>query len=191
MVKKDESTATLGKQINLLLDEIKPYWRNPRQATEEAVSALARSIEEYGFQQPLVVDQEHVIIVGHTRYSAARRLGLTEVPTIIADLSPDKARQYRMVDNRAAEYTSWNYDTLGEELAELEGDLITSLFSEFADDDPTEHFEEAPEPTTSLADLTEGVEFVCPGCFHQWEADVTPDHILNGRVPADAAKESK
>lgn len=75
------------------IDKIRPYENNPRN-NDGAVEAVANSIREFGFQQPIVVDMDGVIIAGHTRYKAAQALGLTEVPVVYADLSPEKAQAY-------------------------------------------------------------------------------------------------
>ncbi|MGQ9919538.1 MAG: ParB N-terminal domain-containing protein, partial [Bryobacteraceae bacterium] len=79
---------------------IRPYEKNPRQ-NDQAVDAVARSIREYGVKQPIVVDADGVIIVGHTRWKAAQKLGLEKVPVHVAtDLSPEQARAYRIADNK-------------------------------------------------------------------------------------------
>ncbi|QKK07453.1 MAG: ParB N-terminal domain-containing protein [Planctomycetota bacterium] len=85
------------------IDWVKPYENNPRQ-NAKAVPAVVESLRRYGFRQPIVTDAKGVIVVGHTRYLAAKELGLTEVPVHIAtDLSPDLAREYRIADNKTAE----------------------------------------------------------------------------------------
>ena len=92
--------------------EIKPYEKNPR-LNDQAVEAVAASIREFGFQQPLVVDQAGVIIVGHTRYKAALLLGLERVPVHVATgLSPAQVKAYRIADNQTASLSQWNYDLL-------------------------------------------------------------------------------
>ena len=84
------------------LSDIKPYPGNPRQ-NDAAVDAVVESIREFGFRQPIVVDTEGVIIVGHTRYKAALKLGLTEVPVHVAtDLTPAQIKAYRIADNQSA-----------------------------------------------------------------------------------------
>jgi len=84
------------------ISSIRPYENNPR-INASAVDAVAASIKEFGFQQPIVVDEEGVIIVGHTRYKAAIKLGLTEVPVKVAiGLSPTQAKAYRIADNATA-----------------------------------------------------------------------------------------
>ncbi len=103
------------------LSEIKPYEQNPR-LNDEAVAAVARSIQEFGFRQPLVVDVDDVIVCGHTRYKAAQQLGLERVPVHLArDLSAAQIKAYRIADNKTAELAEWNYDLLPIELSQLAG----------------------------------------------------------------------
>ena len=80
-------------------DAIRPYDKNPRK-NDPAVDAVARSITDYGFRQPIVVDADGVIVVGHTRWKAAQKLGLKQVPVHVADLPPEKAKAYRIADNQ-------------------------------------------------------------------------------------------
>src|ERR1700736_5161366 len=102
------------------VDSVKPYANNPR-LNDAAVDVVAASIKEYGFRQPLVVDEEGVIIVGHTRYKAALKLGLTEVPVHVAvGLTPAQARAYRLADNQTNTLSSWDDDKLPLELAQLQ-----------------------------------------------------------------------
>jgi DNA modification methylase len=100
-------------------NDIRPYEQNPRQ-NDQAVEAVARSIREYGFRQPIVVDEAKVIIVGHTRWKAAKALGLSEVPVHVAiGLSPEKVKAYRLADNKVAELASWDKELLPIELGDL------------------------------------------------------------------------
>ncbi|MEX1229489.1 MAG: ParB N-terminal domain-containing protein [Planctomycetaceae bacterium] len=101
------------------LARITPYERNPR-INDGAVDAVARSLQEFGFRQPIVVDTDGVIIVGHTRYKAAQKLGLDKVPVHVAkDLTPEQIRAYRIADNQTASLAEWDYDLLPLELADL------------------------------------------------------------------------
>src|SRR5215471_3193250 len=101
------------------LSSIRPYENNPR-LNDAAVDAVAASIRAYGFRQPVVVDEQSVIIVGHTRYKAALKLGLAEVPVHVAvGLSPEQAKAYRIADNQTATLASWDDDKLVQELAQL------------------------------------------------------------------------
>lgn len=87
----------------LKLSDIKPYENNPRK-NNEAVKYVAQSIKEFGFKVPIVIDKNNVIIAGHTRYKAAKRLKMKEVPTIIADdLTDEQVKAFRLADNKVAE----------------------------------------------------------------------------------------
>ncbi len=101
------------------IERVKPYPNNPR-LNDDAVDAVAASLREFGFRQPIVVDGEGVIVVGHTRYKAAQKLGLERVPVHVAtDLTPEQIRAYRIADNKSAELSDWDYDLLPIELAGL------------------------------------------------------------------------
>lgn len=101
------------------IDRPRPYPGNPR-LNDNAVAAVADSLKEFGFRQPVVVDADEIVIVGHTRLKAARKLGLTEVPVHVAtDLSPEQIRAYRLADNKTAEIAEWNMELLPIELMGL------------------------------------------------------------------------
>jgi DNA modification methylase len=104
------------------LGKIKPYENNPR-FNETAVDAVAASIKEFGWRSPLVVDENNVIICGHTRYKAALKLCLEEVPVHVAkDLSPEQVKAYRIADNKSGELAEWDFDKLKIELGDLSGE---------------------------------------------------------------------
>jgi len=126
------------KQINI--DKIIPYHNNPRK--NQAIDKVASSINEYGFQQPIVVDSNMVVIVGHTRLLASKKLGLKKVPIAIADLSKSQAKAYRLADNRTNEDSSWDEELLKGELLDLEGLLSSTGFEE----SELEKLLEEPEP---------------------------------------------
>ena len=107
--------------IQLLpIADIIPYSDNPRIITDSAVTAVAESIARYGFRQPIVVDGDMVIIVGHTRLLAAVKLGYERIPVHIADMTPEQAQAYRIADNRSGEYAEWDSAKLTAELRSLE-----------------------------------------------------------------------
>jgi DNA modification methylase len=99
-----------------------PYERNARKISAEAIDKVAKSITAFGWRQPLVVDADGVIIVGHARLLAAKKLGATQVPVHVAkDLTPEQARTYRLMDNRSHDETTWDYELLTAELFDLKG----------------------------------------------------------------------
>lgn len=101
-------------------DKVIPYARNARQIPDSAVSKVAASIKEFGWQQPIVVDPDGVILAGHTRLMAAKKLGMTTVPIKIAhNLTPGQAKAFRLMDNRSHEEATWDEKLLALELDEL------------------------------------------------------------------------
>ena len=121
------------------IDKVIPYANNPRNNDGEAVDKVAASIKEYGFKQPLIIDKENVVVAGHTRLKAAKKLGLDTVPVIKADdLTPAQIKAFRIADNKVAEYSSWDNELLTiefEELQELNFDLDLTGFEDFEIDD--------------------------------------------------------
>ena len=104
---------------NMKITDIRPYEKNPR-FNDDAVDAVAKSIREFGWRAPIVVDSDMVIICGHTRLKAAVKLGLDEVPVHVAtDLTPEQVQAYRIADNKTGEIAEWNFDILPGELQEL------------------------------------------------------------------------
>ena len=119
------------------LDEIHPYEKNPR-FNEEAVDPVAASIKEFGWKAPIVVSEDGEIVAGHTRFKAAQKLCLSQVPCIVAsDLSPAQVRAFRLADNKTGELATWDWELLSAELDELKNvapDLDMADFG-FADMD--------------------------------------------------------
>ena len=102
--------------IEKKLKDIKPYEKNPRK-NDSAVDAVTNSIREFGFKVPVVIDKDGVIVCGHTRYKAAKKLKLDTVPCVIADdLTEEQIKAYRLADNKVSELAEWDIDLLGEEL---------------------------------------------------------------------------
>lgn len=101
------------------LNDIKQYENNPRK-NDEAVKYVAESIKEFGFKVPVVLGKEGVIVIGHTRWKAAKSLNIKEVPCTIADdLSDDQIKSYRLADNKVSEFAKWDFNILNLELDEL------------------------------------------------------------------------
>jgi len=103
------------------ISTIKPYENNPRKLTDSAIEKVAMSLKEYGFRQPIVVDKDNIIVAGHTRYRASKKLGLKNVPiSVIDNLTPEQINAYRIADNRTAEESEWDNELLKMEIKELE-----------------------------------------------------------------------
>ena len=178
------------QQFNIELrsiDSIRPYEKNPRQ-NDDAVDAVAASLKEFGFRQPIVVDGDGVIVCGHTRYKAAQQLGLAKVPVHVAkDLTPEQIRAYRIADNKTSDLSDWDYDILPIELSELQDagfDLESIGFDEtelakLLNTEPTEGLTDddaVPEPPkdaiTQPGDLwLLGAYTVCPHCKERNDVD--------------------
>lgn len=128
---------------HLNLAHLKPYKNNPR-LNDKAVKSVAKSIKEFGFKVPIVIDKDHVIVTGHTRYKAAEELGMDLVPCIIADdLTDDQVQAFRVADNRVSEVAEWDFDKLLEELNDIEMDMSWLNFSfEYEEEEPEEEDEE-------------------------------------------------
>lgn len=173
------------------ITEIKPYWRNPRR-NEEAIEAVKQSIRDYGFNSPLVVDGDYIIIAGHTRYKALQELGITKVPCVIkTDLDPQKVKEYRIADNKTSELATWDLEKLIPELREIEA--ITSLEIYFPavslDDLLKETAGQGNKPVTQEAigkvedalkmtfedrskeQISNYVEVTCPHCAESFHVD--------------------
>ena len=113
------------------VDELTPYENNPRN-NDGAVEAVAKSIKEFGFKVPLVIDKDGEIAAGHTRLKAAKELGLEEVPCIIADdLTPEQVKAFRLADNKVAEFAQWDFELLNLELEELQIENLDFSMEEF------------------------------------------------------------
>lgn len=130
-----------------------PYANNPRQISEEAIDKVAGSLKRFGWRQPIVVDADGVIIVGHTRLLAAKRLGLDHVPVhVAADMSEAEARSYRIADNRSGEESKWDYDLLKVEFAALDHDYNADLLDTGFDPSQIATLQDGP---TDLSDVTD------------------------------------
>lgn len=134
-------------------EELIPYENNPRH-NDEAVEYVANSIKDFGFKVPIVIDANNVIVSGHTRLKAAKRLGLTELPCIRADdLTEEQIKAFRLADNKVGEIATWDTDKLMQELADIAIDMeafgfgdITEPEIEIPEDDFDIKEDEKPEP---------------------------------------------
>ena len=126
--------------INIPIAKIKPYKKNPRK-NDHAVDAVAASIKEFGFLVPMVIDKNNEIVCGHTRYKAAKSLGMKEVPCVIADeLTEDQIKAFRLADNKVGELASWDMDLLPLELADIMLPMTDFGFEAISEDEFGESF---------------------------------------------------
>jgi len=149
-------------------EELIPYYQNPRVISNKAVEECAKSFSEHGIRQVISIDKDNVIIAGHTRLLAAKKLGLEEIPCVVYEDTQDKIDAYRLADNKVAEFTSWENDFLELELTKLKeaglevagfiGDIDETVFESF--DDTYEGEEIETEAGYSAKDLTNQVPLI-------------------------------
>ena len=141
------------------LVDLKPYANNPR-VNKAAVDYVAASLKEFGWQQPIVIDKDNVIIAGHTRYQAAKKLGWEEAECKIAsELTAEQVKAYRLADNKVAEMASWDYDLLAQELDEIADmtdkiDMAEFGFERIAADEYGTEFDLPDEDTKDFRQMT-------------------------------------
>ena len=146
--------------IEKKVSELIPYDRNPRD-NDDAVAMVKASIQEFGFKVPIVIDINNVIVTGHTRLRAAQELGLEKVPCIVAsDLTEEQIKAFRLVDNKTAEFASWDFEMLDSELMDIQGlDMTEFGFDDFEDVDINDMFVENNEVPER-----EPKQIQCPHC---------------------------
>jgi ParB-like chromosome segregation protein Spo0J len=145
---------------------VQPYDRNPR-INDGAVDAVAASLREFGFRQPIVVDQFGTIIAGHVRHKAAIKMGMKKVPVYVAtDLTPEQVRAYRLADNKTHELSDWDFSLLEKELEGLDFDMTQFGFDSL-DFDPVSA-DEVPR-----LDEIETKPIICPHCGREFQVTTT------------------
>ena len=152
------------KEISI--SQLHEYENNPRN-NDGAVDAFAASIEEFGFKVPIIIDSENIIVAGHTRLKAAKKLGLDTVPCIVADdLTPEQIKAFRLADNKTGELAGWDFAKLEEELSGISEQFDTTAFGFAAEDDIDIDglFEETEEKEK------EPKQIQCPHCGEWFEA---------------------
>lgn len=126
------------KMMNV--EELIPYEKNPRK-NDEAIKYVAESIKQFGFKVPIVIDKNNIIVAGHTRWKAAKKLNLSEIPCIVADdLTDEQIKAFRLADNKVTEAAEWDFELLGDELDGIL-DIDMGLFGfedDFSDSDEDE-----------------------------------------------------
>ena len=147
---------------------IKPYINNPRKKLN--IDKVASSIQEFGFQQPIVVDKNYIIIVGHTRYEASKKLDLKTVPITIANLTKAQAKAYRIADNRLNEDSKWDSKLLNIELKDLLNHKFDINFIGFTE----EELKKINDPNIDNSDFNEIIDTLktknkCPSCGFEFD----------------------
>lgn len=159
MAKKTSKTrkCAADKIISLPIGEIRPYEKNPRK-NADAVKYVKESIRQFGFKIPIVIDSDRVIVCGHTRVLAAKSLGLSDVPCIMADdLTEDQVKALRLADNKVSEFSEWDLELLGAELESLAGDCDLNM-CDFGFFDESE--KEKEETQENGVDLTPAYQII-------------------------------
>ena len=133
----------------LKLNELVPYEKNPRKISEEAIEKVAGSIKAHGFNQPIVVNQENVICVGHTRWQAAKKLGLDTVPVFKKEMTDSQFKKYNIADNKTGEFSMWDIEGLSNIIYEMTNEEGDALSLE------TEHIGFSEKEIISMLDYTE------------------------------------
>lgn len=143
------------------ISELQAYDNNPR-LNDRAVDPVAKSIEEFGFKVPILLDKDNVIIAGHTRLRAAKKLGMTEVPCIMCDdLNPEQVKAFRLVDNKVAEFADWDLAKLQMELGDIEMDMEEFGFFELPEIDIDDYLKDKQDKPVE-DDEPERIQ--CPHC---------------------------
>ena len=153
--------------VNKDIMELKPYPNNPRKS-HATTDKVKKSIKEFGFKQPIVLDKDNVIIVGHSRFYAAKELDLKQVPCVIAiDLNPTQIRAYRIADNRISQDAEWDTDLLTIELKELNISDFDFSQTGFTKSELESLTIDPLEETKNLTSITEESSKVQPAEFHE------------------------
>ena len=154
------------------IGEIQPYKNNPRN-NKKAIDLVVESIKQFGFNVPILVTTEKTIIAGHTRYEAAKRLRMKEIPVIVVDgLTDELIKQYRIIDNKTGELSSWDYAKLIFELEKIkEINMDAFEFGKF--DDQEEEEKETRQSEGKELDLEDydddQFDIECPYCGYKWD----------------------
>ena len=150
------------------VEDLVPYENNPRN-NDKAVEAVANSIKEFGFKVPVVIDSENNVVAGHTRIKACKKLGIDEVPCIIADdLDEEQVKAFRLADNKVGELATWDLDKLNIELDGLKDvgiDMTDYGFLETEDVNLDDFFTDAPQEEKEEKKQT----VKCPYCGKEFE----------------------
>ena len=152
--------------IYLDINKIIPYNKNPR-INKEAIKYVASSIREFGFKVPITIDENYVIITGHTRYEASKLLKLKKIPCIIVkDLDKDKIKAYRLADNKVSELARWDYNKLEEELKNIK-DIKMEVYGFLNKEDMMIDWDNIEEIDIDNYEKPDEKKCQCPYCKHE------------------------
>lgn len=175
MSKEKELANTIADYRVVDIDKIVPYWRNPYDNNDTAVSGVATSIEELTYFNPIIVDKQMTIICGHTRYKALKKLGVKRVVVMVSNLDELDAKSYRIADNKTTELSNWLIDRVRKEYIELpHSKTLETLFPTITMADPAE----LPKPLENASTQATGqeniddveIELICPNCMNGFTA---------------------
>jgi ParB-like chromosome segregation protein Spo0J len=168
------------KILQWAIDRLIPYARNARKIPQEAIDKVAASIKEFGWQQPIVVDTERVVVAGHVRLLAAKQLGLEKVPVhVAADLTPGQIKAFRLMDNRSHQESGWDMELLAPEMAELQALNVDASLTGFDADEISKFLDSTGsegDPPDSFREYDETIptEHQCPKCGYTWSGAAGP-----------------
>lgn len=136
------------------VNDLIEYGNNPRVISNDAVDKVATSIREFGFKVPIIVDEDNVVVAGHTRRKAAISLGIEEVPVVVAnDLTEEQVKAFRLADNRVTEFSEWDFEKLEEEINNIENE-----FTGFSAEDIEEQFGDDNEEEEIFDDVGDNLK---------------------------------
>lgn len=161
--------AVTGEKKMVRVADLIPYARNARIHTEQQVAQIAKSIEEFGFISPVLIDEGGNVLAGHGRLMAAEKLGITEVPCVVVQgLTDEQKKAYILVDNKLTELGGWDFELLDSELIDLDGLIDMTEFGFDAVDDADlnvdDLFTDAGEPKEKAPQVV-----TCPHCGETFE----------------------
>jgi ParB-like chromosome segregation protein Spo0J len=168
------------KILQWAIDRLIPYARNARKIPQEAIDKVAASIKEFGWQQPIVVDTERVVVAGHVRLLAAKQLGLEKVPVhVAADLTPGQIKAFRLMDNRSHQESGWDMELLAPEMAELQALNVDASLTGFDADEISKFLDSTGsegDPPESFREYDESIPTAheCPKCGYTWSGAAGP-----------------
>lgn len=157
------------------VSKIIPYARNPRKNDGLPVAKVKASLKEFGWQQPIVIDAQNIIVVGHTRFKAAIELGMTEVPVHVADnLTPAQIKAYRLADNKTGEFAEWDMELLALEFQDLKIEGFDLDLTGFNDEElaglETPEFQPGTEDDQGKLDELAPKYVTCPHCGKEFDS---------------------